>query len=290
MSENKKHSLLEKQIARASRFSDDGRCDQEKLYESISATYQEQETLMNRYTRANKLMNAEILENRKFLDLILSNAAEGILGLDKDGIITFANTSTLSLLGYDKEKLIGLSLCEEIYLVYDEIGNELSCRSADLNLCLSFREGMVVRSEDEFFKRRDGSYFPVSYTSTPILDEDQKIKGAVVTFEDITERKRIQKELDDNRQNLEKRVEEKTHDLKEAIDEVEEAKNEAVKANQAKSDFLANMSHEIRTPMNAIIGMSNLMLETRLNSEQMQWAEAIKGSGDMLLNIINGYY
>ncbi len=287
MPENKKHPLLKKQITRASRFSDDGKYDLEKLLESISITYREQEALMDRYTRANRLMNAEILENKKFLDLILSNAAEGIVGVDTNGAVTFANTSTISMLSYKPEEIIGQSLCKLVYLVFDDIGNELSCQDRDLNLCLAFREGIATKSEDEYFKRKDGSYFPVSYTSTPILDKNDMVKGAVVTFEDITERKRIHKELDDTRLNLEKRVEEKTHDLKEAINEVEEAKNDAVKANQAKSDFLANMSHEIRTPMNAIIGMSNLMLDTQLNSEQSQWAEAIKSSGDMLLNIIN---
>lgn len=69
--------------------------------------------------------------------------------------------------------------------------------------------------------------------------------------------------------------------------ELVEAVKEAKKAAQAKSDFLATMSHEIRTPMNAIVGMTHLVMETKLSSEQTDYMEKIQSSSGNLLHIVN---
>ncbi len=88
-------------------------------------------------------------------------------------------------------------------------------------------------------------------------------------------------------QNLEQQVAERTAELARAKEDAEAARQQAEAANAAKGAFLAMISHEIRTPMNAIIGMTSLLLNTPLNSDQSDFARTIRNSGETLLTIIN---
>jgi two-component system sensor histidine kinase/response regulator len=129
----------------------------------------------------------------------------------------------------------------------------------------------------------DGTYRWLLDRGSPHYDSSGTFIGCVGTSTDITHRKQLELEL----QITKSEFEEVTAQLEFTSSRSRDLVTQANSANQAKSRFLANMSHEIRPPMNGVIGMTNLLLETRLTPEQRSFAETVQASGETLLQLIN---
>jgi len=177
---------------------------------------------------------------------------------DPSGIITDVNKQMEELTGSTRDELIGAP--------FKNYFTDPARAEASIKLVLSEKK---VTDYELTTRARDGKETVVSYNATTFYDRNRKLQGVFAAARDITERKVLDRILQ------EKNV------------ELESARAVAEKANIAKSDFLSNMSHEIRTPMNAIIGMSYLALKTEMTPRQRDHIKKIKGAGQHLLSIIN---
>lgn len=131
--------------------------------------------------------------------------------------------------------------------------------------------------------RKDGSLCWILDRGKAIFDGDGRPYRMIGTHTDITQQ--MQREVET--QKARDKAEELNQKLKDAIKTAWDSTLEAKRADQAKSAFLATMSHEIRTPMNGVIGMTGLLLDTKLSSEQRDYVMTIQQSGESLLSIIN---
>ncbi len=151
------------------------------------------------------------------LDLILGSAGEGIYGLDADGLTTFVNPAAAAMVGYAAHELIGQSMHAVLHHSHAD-GTHYEAKHCPIYS--AFKDGKVHCVEDDVFWRRDGSCFPVEYTSTPIFDHG-RLAGAVLVFRDITERRKAQGELRAalaQVETLKERLEEENEYLREEID------------------------------------------------------------------------
>jgi len=120
--------------------------------------------------------------------LILNAAGEGIVGLDEKGTVTFVNPTARQMLGYEEEELIGKYLHPTIHHSFPD-GTNYPVTECPMWQCLQTGASSQVR--DEVLWKKDGTSFQTAYSTTPIVENGQVV-GAVVTFRDITVRKRVE--------------------------------------------------------------------------------------------------
>jgi two-component system sensor histidine kinase/response regulator len=134
---------------------------------------------------------AALRVTEEHLRLILESTADGLYGLDQDGVCTFINPSACRLLGYPAERLVGAAIHS---MIHHPRADGSPYADEECPTRASLREGRAVTVDNEVFWRADGEPLPVIYASRPML-RDGAIVGAVVSFVDITERKRLEERL-----------------------------------------------------------------------------------------------
>ena len=211
----------------------------------------------------------------RFHDLFES-APVGIILSTLSGNIIDVNNALMKMHGYEsKEEFIKTSLSDRYYDTND--------RKRWLELA---QEKGKVEGFEIQLKRKDGALFLASFNALPQPVESGE-QHFITVIQDITERKRMERELQEKNENLDTQNEELIRQRQELIEKTKEVE----KATHLKSEFLANMSHELRTPLNVIIGFSELMIDEvsgKINSEQRQSLTDILTSSRHLLDLING--
>ncbi|WP_353572283.1 PAS domain S-box protein [Candidatus Albibeggiatoa sp. nov. BB20] len=200
-----------------------------------------------------KKIEQALQEQSKRNRLILENSIDGFCIFDPENRIMEANPAFCKLVGYERDMLLNTSI-RNLH------------PSNVVDSVLSKIERIKTEGSGIFetvFLTYDDKQVPVEMSSTYVEDCQISHQSAYFIFtRDITQRKQAETEL-------------------------RQAKDDAEAASKAKSEFLAAMSHEIRTPMNGVIGMTDLLLQTRLSQQQQLYVETVRSSGENLLTIIN---
>ncbi|MEP0752154.1 PAS domain S-box protein [Trichocoleus sp. Lan] len=163
------------------------------------------------------------------IQLLLQSTGEGIYGIDLQGRCTFINKAAAQMLGYQPDEVMGKDMHELIHhsrpdgSFYPSVESPIVCAVRNRNSC---------RIDNEVLWRRDGAAFAAEYSAYPIF-EGEEIKGAVVTFVDISDRKLAESALKQANEALEIRVEERTAQLRHTLQQLEDEITERQRAEKA---------------------------------------------------------
>ncbi len=186
-------------------------------------------------------------------ELLLHAAGEGIYGLDLQGNTTFVNPVALEMLGWESHELIGQP---QHTLIHHTKPDGTFFSREECPICRTFMDGVLHHVVDDVFWRKDGTSFPVDYTSTPIV-ENGELKGAVVTFKDVTERKRLEAQLSQTERLAE------------------------------MGTLASGMAHEIGTPMNVILGRAEYLMRKTSDESTKKGLATIVTQVERITRIMN---
>ena len=198
-----------------------------------------------------KKLDQRLRDQQFYTRSLIESNIDALMTTDPAGIITDVNKQMEALTGCTRDELIGAP--------FKNYFTDPERAEAGIKRVLSEKK---VTDYELTACARDGKQTVVSYNATTFYDRDRTLQGVFAAARDVTERKRVEAEL-------------------------QQAKAVAESASQTKSDFLASMSHEIRTPMNAIIGIADLLAKTPLSAEQDKYVQIFRRAGDNLLHLIN---
>lgn len=209
-------------------------------------------------------------EDTHYTRSIIEAGIDPLFVISPTGKITDLNEATARVTGIAKSKLINTNF-------FDYFTEPEKAKSGYKKV---FEKGFVA---DYPLTIKDHKLTDVMFNGSVYKNQNQEVIGAVIVARDITDQKRIEKEL-----IMAKELAELASKLAStAQSNAEAATHNAEDAVKSKQQFLSNMSHEIRTPMNAIIGFTKVVLKTDLTPKQREYLTAIKLSGDALIVLIN---
>src|SRR6201997_2873517 len=198
-----------------------------------------------------KKLDQRLRDQQFYARSLIESNIDALMTTDPSGIITDVNRQMEALTGCTRDELIGAPF--KSYFTDPE--------RAEAGIKLVLGEKKVTDYELTACAR-DGKQTVVSYNATTFYDRGRTLQGVFAAARDVTERKRVEAEL-------------------------QQAKAIAEGASRTKSEFLASMSHEIRTPMNAIIGIADLLAKTPLSPDQSNYVEIFRRAGANLLRLTN---